>query len=176
MAATHRGLRAEVEAGRFRPDLMYRLRVVPLFIPPLRARPGDVLLLADKMIETLNLRGGRRGRTAGAGGERSALAAYAWPGNVRELRNVLEYAYVVGDGPVVVETDLPPEVFDSHAEEVTGLAVNRPLPLPATPTSSPEADRIRRAIERAAGNRDRAAQILGLSRSTLWRRMKVLGL
>jgi transcriptional regulator with PAS, ATPase and Fis domain len=175
VAATHRSLRREVEAGRFRADLMYRLRVVPLFIPPLRARPGDVLLLAQKVIETLNARGGRQVERLGPS-VRAAFQDYSWPGNVRELRNVLEYAYVVGEGPVIVDADLPPELLDLAAEEATAPAVNRPLPLPADRVASPEADRMRRALERAGGNRDRAAQILGMSRSTLWRRMKALGL
>jgi transcriptional regulator with PAS, ATPase and Fis domain len=175
VAATHRSLRREVEAGRFRPDLMYRLRVVPLFIPPLRARPGDVLLLAEKMIDTLNARGGRRVERLGPS-VRTAFEQYAWPGNVRELRNVLEYAYVVGEGPVVVDADLPPELLDGQAEEPTAPAVNRPVALPPERPHSPEADRIRRAVERAGGNRDRAAQVLGMSRSTLWRKMRALGI
>jgi transcriptional regulator with PAS, ATPase and Fis domain len=175
VAATHRSLRREVERGRFRADLMYRLRVVPLFIPPLRARPGDVLLLAEKMMATLNARGGRRVERLGPS-VRTAFQRYAWPGNVRELRNVLEYAYVVGEGPVMVDADLPPELLDAQAEEPTMPAVNRPLPLPAEGTTSPESERVRRAIERAGGNRDRAAQILGMSRSTLWRKMKALGI
>ncbi len=175
VAATHRSLRREVDAGRFRPDLMYRLRVVPLFIPPLRARPGDTLLLAGKMIESLNVRGGRQVERL-APSVRAAFERYDWPGNVRELRNVLEYAYVVGEGPVIVDADLPPELLDGQAEEAIATAVNRPGPLEARGTTSAEADRVRRAIERAGGNRDRAAQILGMSRSTLWRKMKALGI
>jgi transcriptional regulator with PAS, ATPase and Fis domain len=175
VAATHRGLRREVEAGRFRADLMYRLRVVPLFIPPLRARPGDVLLLAQKLIETLNARGGRRVERL-APSVRAAFEGYSWPGNVRELRNVLEYAYVVGEGPVIVDADLPPEIIDREAEEAIAPAVNRPLSLPVERAASPEADRVHRALERAGGNRDRAAQILGMSRSTLWRKMKAFGI
>ena len=175
VAATHRSLRREVEAGRFRADLMYRLRVVPLFIPPLRARPGDVMLLAQKLIETLNARGGRRVERL-APSVRAAFEDYSWPGNVRELRNVLEYAYVVGEGPVIVDADLPPEIVDREAEEAIAPAVNRPLSLPVERAASPEADRVHRALERAGGNRDRAAQILGMSRSTLWRKMKAFGI
>jgi transcriptional regulator with PAS, ATPase and Fis domain len=175
VAATHRGLRREVEAGRFRADLMYRLRVVPLFIPPLRARPGDVLLLAQKLIETLKARGGRRVERL-APSVRAAFEGYSWPGNVRELRNVLEYAYVVGEGPVILDADLPPEIIDREAEEAIAPAVNRPLSLPVERAASPEADRVHRALERAGGNRDRAAQILGMSRSTLWRKMKAFGI
>ncbi len=176
VAATHRSLRREVEGGRFRADLMYRLRVVPLFLPPLRARPGDVMLLVDTFLAGLNARGGRRIERVSPGA-RQLLEGYDWPGNVRELRNVLEYASVVGEGPVLVEADLPPEFGEEPGEgEPGGVRANTPPPLPDTVASSPEASRIKRALERADGNRERAAQALGWSRVTLWRRMRALGL
>jgi transcriptional regulator with PAS, ATPase and Fis domain len=176
VAATHRSLRAEVEAGRFRADLMYRLRVVPLFLPPLRARPGDVMLLVETFVKALNARGGRQIERV-APGARQLLERYDWPGNVRELRNVLEYAAVVGEGPVLVEADLPPEFGEEGAAgEPEGTRVNAPPALSPAVAVSPEASRIRRALERAGGNRERAAKALGLSRVTLWRRMKALGL
>jgi DNA-binding NtrC family response regulator len=91
---------------------------------------------------------------------------------VRELRNALEYAYVIGDGPTLLDVDLPPEVsgmqFDPDA-----TAVNMPT---HEHDNSPEAKRIRRALAHAEGSRERAAQILGISRVTLWRRMKSLGM
>jgi transcriptional regulator with PAS, ATPase and Fis domain len=171
VAATHQSLRHAVEQNRFRADLMYRLRVVPIFLPPLVARRGDLELLTDKLIQQLNAEGHRRidqvSRAA-----RDAIAAYPWPGNVRELRNALEYAYVIGDGATLLDVDLPPEVsgmqFDPDA-----TAVNMPS---VEQDESPEAKRIRRALAHAEGSRERAAQILGISRVTLWRRMKSLGL
>jgi transcriptional regulator with PAS, ATPase and Fis domain len=169
VAATHRSLRAEVAAGRFRPDLMYRVRVVPLFLPPLRARRGDVLLLAGKIIEELSARGRRRVERV-ARGAAAALEAYAWPGNVRELRNALEYAFAVGDGPVLVEADLLPEILGVSPEDAAPRANVPP------PTEESEAGRIRRALERSGGSRERAARALGVSRPTLWRRMKALGI
>jgi transcriptional regulator with PAS, ATPase and Fis domain len=176
VAATHQSLRAAVEAGRFRPDLMYRLRVIPIFIPPLRARPKDVALLAQKIIEELNRQGGRRvARLAPAA--LGALRAYPWPGNVRELRNALEYAFVIGEGPVLVPTDLPMEIVQPAREATEGAGaalVNAPPPSPEG--ELPEVTRIRRALERAAGNRERAAQMLGMSRVTLWRRMRAHGI
>ncbi len=171
VAATHRSLRREVEAGRFRADLMYRLRVVPLFLPPLRARPGDVMLLVETFLAELNRRGGRRIERV-AFGARTRLEGYDWPGNVRELRNVLEYAAVVGEGPVLVEADLPPE-FTEGAPTGDDEPPRADAPTAAT---SPEAARLRRALERAGGNRERAAKSLGMSRVTLWRRLKALGL
>jgi transcriptional regulator with PAS, ATPase and Fis domain len=175
ISATHRGLRREVEAGRFRADLMYRLRVIPLYLPPLRARPGDVLLLCAKRMEELNARGRRRIEGIAPAAER-ALRAYDWPGNVRELRNVLEYAYAIGEGPVLGLMDLPPEVVDPSLSGEGEVRAETPRPAATEAASSPEAARILRALERSAGNRERAAQILGVSRVTLWRRMRALGL
>jgi transcriptional regulator with PAS, ATPase and Fis domain len=173
VAATHRALRKEVEEGRFRADLMYRLRVIPIFIPPLRARGGDVVLLADRFVEQLNARSTRNvGRISP--GAKQVLSRYDWPGNVRELRNVLEYAFAIGEGPVLVESDLPPELATPEQEATP--VVNEPPALDASLGTSPEATRILRALERAAGSRERAAKMLGISRITLWRRMKELGL
>lgn len=180
VAATHQSLRKRVEEGAFRADLMYRLRVIPLFVPPLRARPGDVALLTEKFVEELNAQGlrvpGRRQVTRLAPDALEALERYSWPGNVRELRNALEYAYVIGDGPVLQAAELPPEIVDSGEAARDGEPQKDNVP-PAVPRQeSPEVLRIRRALERASGHRERAAQILGISRVTLWRRMRELGL
>src|SRR5690606_7973450 len=113
VAATHRSLRDAVSHNEFRADLMYRLRVVPLFIPALRDRPEDVGLLAWHFAEQLSAELGRPiQRISPAALE--ALDAYPWPGNVRELRNVIEYALVMGDGPVLQDTDLPAEILRSE--------------------------------------------------------------
>ena len=176
VAATHRALRKEVEAGRFRADLMYRLRVIPVFIPPLRARGADVVLLAERVIDQMNARSPRKiGRISQ--GAKAALARYAWPGNVRELKNVLEYAFAIGEGAVLVEADLPPELLTPIADDDNAAPqANTPAPLPDAAQVSPDAAKILRAIERAGGSRARAAQSLGISRITLWRRMKELAL
>ncbi|HEY0714144.1 MAG TPA: sigma 54-interacting transcriptional regulator [Polyangia bacterium] len=174
VAATHRSLRHEVEAGRFRADLMYRLRVVPLFLPPLRDRRGDIALLTEKIIDAMNARAGRQIRHV-ATSAIAALERHDWPGNVRELRNALEYAYVMGEGDVLVEADLPPEMVNQSADETNAQPINRPDPHRAV-AESPERTRLVRALERASGNRDQAARTLGISRSTLWRRMRALGI
>jgi transcriptional regulator with PAS, ATPase and Fis domain len=176
VSATHRALRKDVETGRFRADLMYRLRVIPIFIPPLRARGADVVLLAERFVDEMNPRSPRKiGRIAPAA--KAALTRYAWPGNVRELRNVLEYAFAIGEGPVLAESDLPPELSAAAAgdDAVTARASATPPMTDAVP-ATPEAAKLLRAIERAGGSRARAAQSLGISRITLWRRMKELGL
>ncbi len=174
VAATHKALRAEVEAGRFRADLMYRLRVVPIFIPTLRERGQDVLLLAGRFIEELNARGQRRiDRIAPDAALR--LRQHDWPGNVRELRNVIEYAFVIGEGPELTVADLPPELHDETLPAVARPAKTSPTGTVAN-SDSEEAQRIRQALHRANGHIGEAAQHLGISRVTLWRRIRRLGL
>ncbi len=169
VSATHASLRARVREGRFRADLMYRIRVVPLFLPPLRDRQGDVELLLHRFLDQL---GDDQRRIAQvSAGALLALEAYDWPGNVRELQNVVEYALAMGEGPVLSEADLPPELL---GQDPAALRVNVPGPIDALPSG--EARRIARALERAAGHRGNAARILGISRSTLWRRMREHGL
>jgi len=171
VSATHRSLRKEVEAGRFRADLMYRLRVIPIFLPALRERVGDIRLLCERFIETLNSTRRRRIEHLSPAAL-EVLSRYDFPGNVRELRNVLTYAYTIGEGPILLHSDLPPELFELAPENAPpGPNAASPEPAP-----SPEAARILRALERTGGSRERASQLLGMSRVTLWRRMRELGI
>lgn len=174
VSATHRSLRSEVAAGRFRADLMHRLRVIPLFLPPLRARPGDIELLAEKLLARMNEHSERKIEHISPAAL-AVLIRHSWPGNVRELQNVLSYALVIGSGPVLRSSDLPPELLDPSIDPAVGDEVSTP---PEAEENSPdsEATRIRDVLERTGGNRDRAAKILGLSRVTLWRRMRAFGL
>jgi transcriptional regulator with PAS, ATPase and Fis domain len=162
-AATHKALRREVEEGRFREDLMYRIRVVPIFLPALRDRIGDVEALTWHFIEEFN-RGDLRKIRRVDGRALDALLAHSWPGNVRELRNVVEYAFAVGDGDTLRVTELPPEL--------------RGEPPAAPPLSSEHAEKrkIEAALAQTNGRRGKAAELLGISRSTLWRKMRELGL
>jgi transcriptional regulator with PAS, ATPase and Fis domain len=181
VAATHRSLRELVLTGAFRADLMYRLRVVPLRIPPLRERPEDIPFLAARLLEDLQAtdaaRPGARVAIIAEDAQR-AMRSYAWPGNVRELRNALEYALVVGESNVIKSTDLPEEVL--HGEPIETLEASFPsaTPLESRPDAGERAERARitRALANAAGHFGRAARILGISRTTLWRHMKRLGL
>lgn len=168
VSATHQSLRHAVEAGRFRADLMYRVRVVPLFLPPLRQRPGDVSLLVQHFLNQFNESLGhlrRVDRVAPPALE--ALEAYAWPGNIRELANVLEYAFVVGTGPVLTLTDLTPELRGERPPDA-GPAGPRP--------EDDERARLVAALAAARGRKAQAAEALGMSRSTLWRRLRELGI
>jgi DNA-binding NtrC family response regulator len=195
LSATNKALRDEVRARRFREDLMYRVRVVPLYLPRLAERLGDVEALAWHFVGEFNERGLRR-VTDVSDEAFAALLAYPWPGNVRELRNVVEYAFAVGEGPLLTLADLPPELRGEGPPE-SGGAWPAPPPEPALrlpsgpPPGAPaallpaaalpdpddvERERIRAALRAAGGRRGEAAETLGLSRTTLWRRMKELGL
>jgi transcriptional regulator with PAS, ATPase and Fis domain len=172
VSATHRALRREVEAGRFRADLMYRLRVIPIFLPALRERRDDIGLLCEKFIETTNPTARRRIERVSP----SALAVlerYDWPGNVRELRNVLAYAYAIGDGPILQPSDLPPELLDPSLGTAELVVASAPA---LGEGLAPDAQRLLKVLERTSGNKTRAAQILGMNRVTLWRHLKALGL
>jgi two-component system, NtrC family, response regulator AtoC len=179
VAATHRALRREVEQGRFRADLMYRLRVVPLFLPSLRERRGDILPLARRFLDELERQGSRHVERISPGAEQ-LLERHGWPGNVRELRNVMEYAFVIGEGPLLHEADLPPEFSEPRpsAEPRAPAASLRPA-RPASALVRPVDDRdpatLRAALEEAGGNHTQAARLLGISRVTLWRRLRALG-
>lgn len=185
IAATNRDLDADVVAGRFRADLLHRLRVLTFEIPPLRARPGDIVLLARHFCEQLGSQY-RRGSCRLAPDAETALRAYPWPGNVRELHNVLERAVLLGAGDLLHAGDLP-GLAGSAAS--SGAAPGEPSAAfdahdPNTPFTLPEGgieletverELLRQALERAEGNRTRAAALLGLSRHTLRYRMEKFG-
>ena len=164
VAATHRALRDEAREGRFREDLLYRLRVVPIYLPPLRDRRGDVELLLWHFIGEHNERGPRRIRTISPPAMRLMLD-HRWPGNVRELMNVVQYAFAVGRGPELGIADLPPEF-----REVSPTQATRQDP------GAGEAAMLAEALARAGGNVGRAAESLGMSRPTFWRKRKKHGL
>lgn len=166
LSATNKALREEVEQGRFREDLMYRVRVVPIFLPPLMERSGDIELLTWHFIDEFNARGMRE-VTDVESTVMEAMLSYHWPGNVRELRNVLEYAFAVGEGPVLS--------FDELTPELRGEA-----PISRRATALTESDLERRrlleALNQARGRKQEAAEILGVSRTTLWRKLKEHGI
>jgi PAS domain S-box-containing protein len=163
VAATNKDLRREVAEGRFRDDLFFRLCVVPIQIPPLRARAEDIPLLVDHFLKRLAIREGRRKILSSA--VYRVLQSYAWPGNVRELENALAHAYVCTAGDVITTEALPEHVVrgETPFEESTG---------PATE----ERRAIYSALEATGWNKGEAARRLGLSRTTLWRRMRDLGI
>ena len=167
VSATLRSLRHEVEDGRFREDLMYRIRVVPLFLPPLREREGDIEALTEHFVHELNQRGLRTVERV-SDEAMSALLRHRWPGNVRELSNVLEYAFAVGEGPVLGIEDLTPELRGEEPPPDRG-ARDKTLP-------EMERERIMDALRAHGGRKGKAAEELGMSRSTLWRKLREHGL
>lgn len=165
VAATHRALRKEVDAGRFRQDLMYRLRVVPVVLPPLRERRGDVEILLRFFLRRFNKAGPRYVETIAPDAMR-AMLNHKWPGNVRELRNVVEYAFAVGRGEELLFEELPPEVGEEDKEPPDALAF----------AERSEQEQIREALQLEGGRVSAAAKRLGMSRANFWRKRQKHGL
>jgi transcriptional regulator with PAS, ATPase and Fis domain len=158
IAATNRDLRILVREGLFREDLFYRLNVIPICIPPLRARREDIPLLLTHFIRETAVRTGKNI----IGVDREAmefLTRYGWPGNVRELINVIEYAFVVCTGEVITRSDLP-EVSPEPLLNGRPTPDSRPRPI--------DKERLMRALVTARGKRAEVARILGVSRQTVW--------
>jgi two-component system, NtrC family, response regulator AtoC len=169
IAATHRDLAAEAKAGRFRDDLFYRINVLPIAIPPLRARKEDVHLLVDHFVTRNNARLGTRIR--GLSSEaRKLLLEYAWPGNVRELENTIERAMVLADGEILETGDLPERVREALDPVQVQLSTGE-LSIKKT-TAAIEEILIRRALTKTKGNRTRAAEILEISHRALLYKIK----
>ena len=167
VAATNRDLEAEVEAGRFRTDLFFRLNVVPVWLPPLRERTGDLELLVPALVEQLAARLGTPARQVEPEAM-AALVAHPWPGNVRELRNVLERALIISPGDTIGPSDLPRLSSQDGGSDAGG---SRPLSLEAR-----ERQAILEALERSGGHRQRAAELLGISVRTLYTRLREYGI
>jgi transcriptional regulator with GAF, ATPase, and Fis domain len=179
IAATNLDLRRAVREGRFRDDLFYRLRVVPLEIPPLRARREDIEPLAGFLLARVAARQGRALRFSPDA--LRELLDCDWPGNVRELENALEYAVAVCKGQTILPEDLPAEVAQPDTHRIGAASnegVRRPTPeaTPAPRTVVLDAANLRQVLETHRWRREAAARALGLSRTTLWRRMREAGL
>ncbi|HJQ33544.1 MAG TPA: sigma-54 dependent transcriptional regulator [Pyrinomonadaceae bacterium] len=168
VAATNRDLEKEVKAGRFREDLFYRLGVVTLRVPPLRERPGDIPLLAERFLRTASDNAGR-GRLRFSEESLNRLVAYDWPGNVRELESAVEYAALHARGAEVAAEDLPPKLQTAEVRQAASRS-----PLAALYEDLPSLDELERrylqhVLEATGGNRTRTAEILRIDRRTLYR-------
>jgi two-component system response regulator HydG len=176
IAATNRDLRAEVTANRFRGDLFYRLNVVEVKLPPLRERREDIPYLTAAFIREVSERLQKRlcGLTPRA---EALLTEASWDGNVRELRNVVERACILSDGEFVTERELavclPPPAPPAAAAATAAGPADRPS---TDLLVNVERDHIQRALVRTGGNKKAAAQMLGLSRRALYRRLERLEL
>jgi transcriptional regulator with GAF, ATPase, and Fis domain len=165
--AANRNLRDMVDDGGFRADLYYRIAVVTLNVPPLRQRPGDIPLLVDVLLRRLTARGYPADIRVGAGAMRSIMN-YPWPGNVRELANAVEHSVICAQDGEIVPSSLPDAILEyCNARQHPAKAESAPVD---------DRGRIEAALRKANGNKTLAAQILGIDRSTLWRRMRRLGM
>jgi len=165
VAATHKDLRTEMEAGRFREDLYYRLNVMQIAIPPLRDRMEDIPALAQRFLDKQNGLHGKqvRGFTPEA---MASLMHYAWPGNIRELENAVEHACVLCPHTLIHPECLPPPLGEPHG--------GKGAPPVAQDLRGMERAMIQAAMERHHGNRVEVARELGINTTTLWRKLKRL--
>ncbi len=168
VAATNRDLETAVEERRFREDLYYRINVIRVDLPPLRSRGGDVLLLAQRFVRHFAKTKDRPvvGLSAAAAGK---LMAYSWPGNVRELQNCIERAVALCRYDQITVDDLPEKVRDFQRSHVV---VSSDDPTELVPMEEVERRYISRVLEAVGGNKTQAAQILGLDRATLYRKLE----
>ncbi len=176
IAATNADLRAKVQKGEFREDLYYRLRVVDIQLPPLRKREGDLAALVQLFMERFSKRMGKP--VSGISDQAlQVLERYGWPGNVRELKHVMERACVLCKDTTITSADLPPELCaavqegEGAAIGVTATAALSAAVAPAE-SSEEEAERILRILRQTDGNKAKAARLLGIDRSTLYRKMR----
>lgn len=168
IAATNRDLAAEVEEGRFREDLFFRINVLEVEVPPLRARGSDVLLLAQNFADRIADRAGRpRLQMAPAAAER--LLGYPWPGNVRELQNCMERAVLLSTSDRIHAEGFPDAIRLYQRSHVLVAATD---PSELVPLDEVESRYIARVLEAVGGNKARAARILGLDRKTLYRKLE----
>ncbi|HNP30282.1 MAG TPA: sigma 54-interacting transcriptional regulator [Nitrospirales bacterium] len=154
LAATHQDLKDLLKKGLLREDLYYRLKVVPIHLPPLRERREDILLLVKHFVAKYNMEMEKSilGPTQDAV---AALMDYPWPGNIRELENAIEHAFVHAQGLYLTLTDFPSELHSS-----------------GTKGGKKEMEQIRHALKKSRGNKTAAANLLGIGRATLWRKLK----
>jgi len=174
IAATNKDLDKAVSEGRFREDLFYRLKVIPVDLPTLRRRPEDIPILANHFVSTFNRE--FKKQTRGLTDEATRrLMAYHWPGNVRELRNVIERAMILESKEYLGVEDLPGEILESSGGN-GGEDCPFRLPDAGYALESLEREMVRQALEKTRGNQTRAARLLDISRDALRYKMKKFSL
>jgi two-component system nitrogen regulation response regulator NtrX len=175
LAATNKDLQAEIRSGGFREDLYFRLNVIPIFVPPLRERREDIPLLADHFMAEFAREYGRRLKMFDPPAV-SVIEQYAWPGNVRELRNVIERLMIMVPGDSITVEDLS---FLDHGG-VPRVALPEPSPTERVTLHEArdrfERDLILRTLDEQKGNMSRTADVLGVERSNLYRKMRAFGI
>jgi len=168
ISGTNQNLKKLVDSGLFREDLFYRINVIPIVVPPLRERRSDIPLLAESFFRRILLKNDKI-IDAISNPAMEALMNYSWPGNVRELKSALEYGFVTCNSSVIEPHHLPPDVFQNNIQMSQRDKIN------------PNRDEIQKrrlinALKQTGGNQTKAAHILGVSRITVWNRMKKYGI
>jgi len=166
IVASNQNLREMVDNGTFRADLFYRLAVIPLTVPPLRERPGDISILIRHFIEKLQQRGYPKDIQCSAEALQM-LMNYSWPGNVRELENAIEHGVICATNNTILPESLPQDIFQTISSQ-SSIDVVR--------DNGVHSHEITNALRQSKGSKTQAANLLGIDRSTLWRRMQRLGI
>ncbi len=177
VAATHRDLAALVREGRFREDLLYRMKVVEIDVPPLRERAGDIGPLAEHFIEELRARIPTPARRF-ADEAAARLARYRFPGNVRELRNIVERCLIFAEGVAIGVADLPGEIRGAAGAASNDASGPAATDADGTPATLEEVERrhVAAVLEATGGNKTRTAKLLGIDRATLYAKLKRHGI
>ena len=165
IAATNSDLAVAIKQGAFRQDLFYRINVIPIHVPPLRERREDIPLLAEHFLRKFSAAAGK-GIQAFDAPAAGVFNVYDWPGNVRELENAVEYAVMLSQGETVTESSLPAHIKSNGAPATGG----GPMTLEQI-----EANHILQVLESTGWNQDKTASVLGIGRTTLWRKLKRYG-
>ena len=175
LAATNKDLPGEIRAGRFREDLYFRLNVLPIFVPPLRERQQDIPMLAEHFMALLAAEYGRRPKRL-ASEAAARLQQYSWPGNVRELRNVIERVIIMVQGDTITAQDLGflgRDRADGVPEPAGGPGPVRPL---SEARDDFEKEYILQTLAAQQGNMSRTAEVLGVERSNLYKKLRAFGI
>ncbi len=168
ISATNQDLRKLVEQGNFRKDFYFRINVIPIFLPPLRERSGDIPLLAEAFFRKLQLKSGKK--VAGISKETmEILINYTWPGNVRELKGAFEYAFVTCYGDEIKPQHLPETIYSPKKAQAAPKKNSFNL-------TEIEKQELLEVLRQTGGNQSKTAEILGVSRVTVWNRMKRFGI
>jgi len=168
ITATNRNLKQMVKDGKFRKDLYYRINVIPIIIPPLRKRQGDIPLLAETFFRRIALKNDKPIKGISNVGM-DLLMNYEWPGNVRELKSAMEYAFVTCQSSQIHPNHLPPDITGN----IRRFSEKKPH---SSDPNEAKKKMLMDALEQSGGNQTKAAEILGVTRVTVWNRMKRYGI
>jgi len=176
ISATNKNIAREMASGKFREDLYYRLNVVPIFLPPLRNRRGDIPILAEHILNAILADIGKKDISLSQE-TLSAMMSYDWPGNVRELQNWIRFALVKCKGKPILPEHLPPSAVSVAASQQSnqGVVSSAQGERPSFRNGQIDLDSVRAALSQAHGNKRKAATLLGISRATLYRFLDKVG-